>query len=307
MATTPKKRPRPLKINAQELVQLSVSGEIIPAVWPAIRMYRLGGDGVSRLLPGTGGICYSHQVGDSVCRIQGDHVEAGVTMRHPDKNFNSSLNVLSCVGNDATVISGPAQGAKGTICGTHGGVEHVIVDFPAATLKKLRIGDKIQVVAHGAGLELVDHPDVKVMNCDPRFLAKWGLTPEKGKLRVPVTHTVPAKIMGSGLGSPTSHKGDYDIQMFDEATVKEHALESLRFGDLVAILDADHSFGWRYLSGAVSVGVVVHSRSDVSGHGPGVASLLTSKDGALRPIIDGNANLGHILGLGRWRRTRTRK
>jgi hypothetical protein len=308
MATRSKKRKRPLAINAAELVKLSVSGEIIPAVWPAARLYRLGGDGVSRVLPGTGGICYSHQVGDSVCRIRGDHVEPGVTMRHSDKNFNASLNVMSCVGNEGVVISGPAEGAKGVVCGTHGGVEHVILDFPESTLKKLRIGDKIQIIAHGVGLELTDHPEVQVMNCDPRLLAKWGITADAaGKLHVPVTHTVPAKIMGSGLGSPTSHKGDYDIQMFDEAIVKEHGLDSLRFGDLVAILDADHAFGWRYLSGAVSIGVIVHSRSDVSGHGPGVASLLTAKDGALVPRIDGNANLGKILGIGRWRRSRAKK
>ena len=55
------------------------------------------------------------------------------------------------------------------------------------------------------------------------------------------------------------------------------------------------------------MGVVVHSRSDVSGHGPGVASLLTSKDGALEPVVTRDANLGKILGLGRWRRTGSRR
>jgi len=308
MATSSRTKKRPLKTNSKELVQLSVSGEIIPAVWPRARMYRLGGDGVSRLLPGTGGICYSHRVGDSACQIQGDHVEAGVTMKHPNADYNSSLNVLSCVGNDAMVISGKAEGAKGTVCGTHGGVEHVIVDFPDAALKKLKIGDKIQVMSHGAGLELIDHPRVRVMNCDPRFLGKWGIAVgANGTLRVPVTHLVPAGVMGSGLGSPTAHRGDYDIQMFDDAIVSEYDLQSLRFGDLVAILDADHSFGWRYLGGAVSVGVIVHSRSDVSGHGPGVAGLLTSKDGALEPCIDKNANIGKYLRLGRWRQSRARK
>jgi len=308
MATGSRQRRRPLKTNQKELVKLSVSGEVIPAVWPSARMYRLGGDGVSRLLPGTGGICYSHQVGDSACHIQGDHVEAGVTIKHSNKDYNASLNVLSCMGNEAVVVSGKAEGAKGTVCGTHGGVEHVIVDFAAATLRKLRIGDKVQVAAFGAGLELVDHPDVQVMNCDPRLLGKWGITVgAKGKLRVPVTHVVPAKIMGSGLGSPTSYRGDYEIQMFDEAIVDEYDLASLRFGDLVAVTDADHTFGRRYLGGAISVGVIVHSRSDVSGHGPGVASLLTSKDGALEPRLDDNANIGKYLRLGKWRQSRARK
>ena len=302
MAKKTQQRKKTLKTNHALLVKLSVSGQIVPAVWPGSRMYRYGGDGVMRLLPGTGGICYSHQVGDSACRIKGDHVEAGVTMKHSDSDFNSSLNVFACVGNDARVISGPAEGARGIVCGKHGGVEHVIIDFPEAKLKKLRIGDAIQIVSHGAGLELPDHPEVTVLNCDPRLLGKWGITEKAGGgLVVPVTHVVPAAIMGSGLGSPTSYRGDYDIQMFDEAIVEEYGLGTLRFGDLVAVMDADHTFGRRYLGGAVSVGVIVHSRSDVSGHGPGVTSLLTSKSGALEPRVMKNANIGKILGLGRWR------
>lgn len=302
MAARPSKRPAKLATNAAELVSLSVCGDVIPAVWPRMRQYRIGGDGVLRVLPGTGGICYSHQIGDSACAIRGDHVEAGVTIKHSNADYNSSLNTLACVGNDARVISGSAKGAKGTVCGTHGGVEHVIVDFSEATLKKLCVGDRVQIIAHGAGLEISRCPSVRVMNCDPRLLGRWGVRLVAGKLRVPVSHQVPAGIMGSGLGSATCYKGDYDIQMFDDETVAKHRLASLRFGDLVAIADADHSFGRRYLAGAVSVGVIVHSRSDVSGHGPGVATLLTSREGAIQPVIDQGANLGKVLGLGRWRR-----
>jgi hypothetical protein len=298
-----KKSATKVETNDNELVELSVMGEIIPAVWPQVRQYRTGGDGVMRVLPGTGGICYSHQIGDSACDLQGDHVEPGVTIKHLNKDFNSSLNVLSCVGNDATVISGAAKGAKGVVCGTHGGVEHVIIDLPQSTLSKLCIGDKVQVRAHGTGLAFRRLDDVRILNCDPRLIAKWGLSWRGGKLHVPVTHRVPAKIMGSGLGQPSSHHGDYDIQMFDEQVVADHQLNTLRFGDLVAITDADHSYGRRYLGGAVSVGVVVHSRSDVSGHGPGVCSLLTSPTGAIAPKLDAEANLGQLLKLGRWRRS----
>ncbi len=288
--------------NDHELVKLSVSGEIIPAVWPQVRQYRTGGDGVMRVLPGTGGICYSHQIGDSAYTIQGDHVEPGVTIKHPNRDFNASLNVLSCIGNDATLISGAAKGAKGTVCGTHGGVEHVIIDFPEGTLKKLCIGDKIQICAHGCGLAFQHDTDVQMLSCDPRLLSKWGITWRGSKLHVPVTHRVPAQVMGSGLGQPSSHHGDYDIQLFDEQIVADYDLASLRFGDLVAIIDADHSYGRRYLGGAVSVGVIVHSRSDVSGHGPGVTTLLTSRSGAIIPKLDPKANLGQLLKIGRWRR-----
>jgi hypothetical protein len=101
--------------------------------------------------------------------------------------------------------------------------------------------------------------------------------------------------MGSGLGHPHSESGDYDIQMFDPQVVAEHHLDTLRFGDFVAIVDAAHEYGRIYLAGAVSVGVVVHSRSDVAGHGPGVTTVLTSRSGRIRPVIDPGANLRRLL------------
>jgi hypothetical protein len=92
-------------------------------------------------------------------------------------------------------------------------------------------------------------------------------------------------------------RGDYDIQTFDDAMAEKYGLRDLRLGDLVAISDADHSYGRIYRTGAVSVGVVVHGRSFVSGHGPGVTSLLTSRDGKIEPVIDSCANLADILQL----------
>ncbi len=40
-------------------------------------------------------------------------------------------------------------------------------------------------------------------------------------------------------------------------------------GDLVAIMDADHSFGRIYKEGAVSIGIVVHSDCVLAGMGQG--------------------------------------
>lgn len=79
--------------------------------------------------------------------------------------------------------------------------------------------------------------------------------------------------MGSGLGANTCHSGDYDIRLFDSHVVKKHRLSTLRFGDIVAIVDADHSYGRRYYEGAISIGIIVHSDSTMSGHGPGVTTL----------------------------------
>ncbi|MCO6431450.1 MAG: DUF4438 domain-containing protein [Deltaproteobacteria bacterium] len=291
-----------MKINTDGLVMLSVAGQINSAVWPASRAYRVGGDGVLRVLPGTGGICYTHVIGDNAVSLKGDHVEPGVSIKAGSNDENAALNTLACVGNEAAVITGSAKGARGTVCGKHGGVDHVMVDFPNATIERLCIGDKIQIRAFGQGAEIEGFSDLKVMNCDPALLKKWGISKSKGRLEVPVTHLVPSKIMGSGLGATSCYSGDYDIQLFDRQVVRAYKLDSLRFGDLVAIVDADHSYGRRYLQGAVSVGVVVHSCSDMSGHGPGVTTLLTSPEGVIKPKIAKSANIGALMGLGRWRK-----
>ena len=132
---------------------------------------------------------------------------------------------------------------------------------------------------------------------DPRLLEALDPKPNGDKLEVPVTHIVPAAIMGSGLGANQVNCGDYDIQLFDEKVVDQFGLEDLRLGDLVAIIDADHSFGRIYRQGAVSVGVVVHTNCVTAGHGPGVTTLMTSSSGKIIPQINPKANVASILKL----------
>lgn len=289
-----------IKTNVDKLVKISVTGEISSPTGPA--GYRISAEGEPRVLPGTGGITYNIRVGDLAIGWQADHVEPGVSIKNKEKDnggwgANAGLNSLACVGNEAVVASGDAKGEKGVVTGKHGGIEHVLIDFKPEILDRLMIGDKVLVKAFGVGLELLDFPEVKVMNLDPGLLEKMNLSQENGCLVVPVTHQVPAAIMGSGLGADNVYRGDYDIQMFDEETVKEYGLEDLRFGDLVAIMDADHSFGRIYKKGAVSVGIVVHSACIISGHGPGVTTLFTSTKGLIKPQIDPKANIANFLAL----------
>ena len=118
-----------------------------------------------------------------------------------------------------------------------------------------------------------------------------------GKLEVPVTHQIPAVVMGSGLGRSHVSSGDYDITLFCEETVEEYGLEDLRLGDLVAIVDADHSYGRIYRKGSISVSIVTHSDCITAGHGPGTTTLFTSKTGAIKPKIDPNANIAKLMRL----------
>jgi len=142
----------------------------------------------------------------------------------------------------------------------------------------------------------LDYPDVYLRNLSPALLEKMNIQEAGGKLKIGVAKIVPACIMGSGLGSGSSATGDYDITLFDEGIMKEYGLENLRFGDIVAIKDADNRFGYSYRTGACSIGVVVHGDCHGSGHGPGVCTLITAKVPVIEPFIDDGAHLaGYYL------------
>jgi hypothetical protein len=291
-----------LRTNANKLVKISVMGEVAsPVVGRSV--YSVSATGAPVILPGVGGITYNLRVGDPACGWEADHVEPGVSVENKENDprygqgANAALNVLSCVGNDAIVANGDAKGTKGVVTGKHGGIEHVLVDFQQEILEKLMLGDKILVKAFGVGLKLLDFPEIRVMNTDPRFLEALNAEANGDKLELPVTHIVPAAIMGSGLGANQTQSGDYDIQLFDEKVVDQFGLEDLRLGDLVAIVDADHSFGRIYRQGAISVGIVVHTNCVTAGHGPGVTSLMTSAAGKIIPQIDAKANIAYLLKL----------
>ena len=110
------------------------------------------------------------------------------------------FNILSYVGNEATVVTGDAKGVKEVVTCKHGDIEHVLVNFPPEPFEKLLLGDKILIKAYEVCLKLTHFPDIKVMSMDPGFLEALNPKPDGEKLEVPVAHMVPAAIMGSGLG-----------------------------------------------------------------------------------------------------------
>jgi hypothetical protein len=285
-----------LRINRSALVVTAVIGEATPASLNA-GLYDVSFEGRPFIVPSVGGINPNVRVGDGAFAFVADHIEPGVSVRNPDDRSNAALNAMACIGNEAIVVSGDAKGATGRVTGKHGGVEHVLVDFPPDVMRKMAIGDKLQIWSCGLGMSLLDAPEIKVFNVDPDLFERWSPELRGGKLRVRVAKLIPAAVMGSGLGRSTVVRGDCDIQTFDDVTAQQYGLRDLRLGDFVAIVDADHSFGRIYRTGAISIGVVVHGRSYVAGHGPGVTSLLTSPDGNIEAIIDEDANLATILNL----------
>ncbi len=258
------------------------------------------------ILPSIGGITLNVLVGDSAFGLAGDHVEPGVSCTANAEKYmefpNNSLQLFSCCGNKAKIVSGKASGTTGVVIGHHGGSEHVIVDFPLKAMQKMTYDDKIMIHTKGQGLTLKDYPEIKLFNMDPGLLKKMKIKEKKGKLQIPVTTCAPAVCMGSGVGTAHVADGDYDIMTSDPETVKKYKLDKMRFGDFVALLDHDNSYGRTYRKGAVSIGIVVHSDCLLAGHGPGVATLLTCPTSLIEPVIDKKANIADLLGIGRNRK-----
>jgi hypothetical protein len=290
----------PLRTNLPDLVMQAVLGQIAHPVGRQ-SPYRIGQDGQVRALPGTGGITLNHRIGDPCVGLAADHVEPGVALHNNGREIIGprdgpmlALLTSACVGNKARVASGPATGAVGLVTGKHGGVQHVLVDFAPHILRRLNIGDRIQINSCGLGMQLPDFPDIAVTNCAPGLLRRWAPRPRASVLEVRVTHILPAAILGSGLGKHTVLRGDIDIQLFDAPTRRRHNLDTLRFGDLVAITDSDTRYGAAWRGGRITIGVVVHSNSTVAGHGPGVTVLLTGPSACLRPVRDSAANIAFL-------------
>jgi len=303
----PKKK---LRTNVDRVVMLSVQGKVS---YPSGRRnYSVDAEGRPFLLPSIGGISYNLKVGDPAFGWAGDHVEPGVsTLVDGEKRFdapNTSYHFYSCVGNEARVVSGDAKGAKGIVTGHHGGAEHVMLDFPDRVLGKLQMEDKFLVRGWGQGLRLLDYPDIKLMNLDPKLLGKMGIRElGKGRLEVPVAGIVPGHLMGSGVGSLSMATGDYDIMTTDRKEIARLGLDKLRFGDFVAITDHDNVYGRSWRKGAITIGIVIHSDCLVAGHGPGVTTLMASAKPLIVPKKDPRANIARIMKIGRFRPKRRGK
>lgn len=255
------------------------------------------------ILPSIGGITLNIQVGDSAFGWAGDHVEPGVSCtadtNKPYEHPNSSLQLFSCVGNKARVISGDAKESIGYVIGHHGGSEHLIVDFPREVKEKLTYDDKIIIYARGQGLKLLDYPNIQLFNLDPDLLKNMKIVKSgKTKLEVPVTTLVPAACMGSGVGSAHVATGDYDVMTSDPETVKEYQLDKMRFGDFVALMDHDNRYGRAYRKGAISIGIVVHSDCLIAGHGPGITTVMTCETSLIVPVLDPQANIADLFKIG---------
>ena len=296
-----------LKTNEKKVVEFLLQCKPgPPRILPG---WKVGRDGRAFLMPGIGGITLNVQVGDSAFGLAGDHVEPGVSCSaNPERRMqfpNDSLQLFACVGNKAEIVSGRAKGAVGIVTGTHGGSEHVMVDFARSAREKMSYDDVIMIRACGQGLRLLDYPDIKLFNLDPALLKKMkNKEVRDGRIQVPVTTLAPAACMGSGIGQAHVGTGDYDVMTSDPETVKEYKLDQMRFGDFVALLDHDNSYGRDYRKGAITIGIVSHSDCLRAGHGPGITTLMTCPKSLIEPVIDAKANIADLMKIGNKRKAK---
>jgi hypothetical protein len=282
-----------LRTNEDHLVEIAVAGSISP---PAFRRgpFIPDNDGLSVVLPGMFGYVYNVRVGDPAFGWQGDHVEPGASIDHDDAGVHHALHYLTCMGNRAVVTSGLAAGAEGVVVGEHA---RILVDFDPDVHDRLAVGDVIQIKAKGRGLRLLDHPHVELKKMSPELLHRMGLesTPE-GRLRVPVAMELPVQVMASGAELNAEYV-DQDITSGDRAFMREAGIDRLRLGDVVVIPDADHHWGRGYREGYVAVALCIHGDSVMTGHGPGILTLMAGKAEHLEWVVDADANIARYLNV----------
>ncbi len=192
-----------LTTNVTQLVKISVLGEIANPAMPGLPAspYMVSAEGEPLLVPAFGGLVYNVKLGDRALGWAAELIQPGVSIK-ASGNANTALGVFACLGNKARVVSGAASGATGIVTGKSGRfAEHVICHFEDAALDKMAPGDKIQVQAHGVGLQLAEFPDIQFKSCSPALLD--ALNPDvsgDGRLVVPVKGLVPSVLAGAGAG-----------------------------------------------------------------------------------------------------------
>ena len=72
----------------------------------------------------------------------------------------------------------------------------------------------------------------------------------------------------------------------DRQTLAELGLDQLRIGDILAVRDHDHTQNRGYREGAITIGIINHADSFMTGHGPGVMDLLSCATAKIEPVID---------------------
>jgi|TARA_B100000809_G_scaffold266063_1_gene327153 hypothetical protein len=279
-----------LKSNVESLIQMAVAGYVSQ---PSFKNpgYIPNNDGKSVIYPGMFGVVNNVKVGDKAFGWAGDHIEPGVSIDSEHINEHFALHYMVCTGNKAIVRSGEAKGSIGIVTGEHA---RNLVHFEQKTLDKICVGDQIDIITHGRGLKLLDFPDIELKKIDPNLLKSMNLKIVDKKLIVDVAMELPIRIMGSGA-ELNSEYVDQDLMSGDRSLMKKLKIDQMRLGDLIVINHADHRWGRSFKKDYISIAICIHGDSVMTGHGPGIMTIMTGKRKNLGWKINKKANIKNIL------------
>ena len=279
-----------LKTNEKKLIKMSIGGYVTQ---PSFKNpgYIPDNDGNSIILPGMYGVVNNVKVGDKAFGWNGDHIEPGVSIDSENINEHFALHYLVCTGNKAIVRSGEAKGRTGVVTGEHA---RNLIHFEQNTLEKICVGDQIDIITHGRGLKLLDFPEIEIKKIDPNLLKSMNFKVVNKKLIVDVAIELPIKIMGSGA-ELNSEYVDQDLMSGDRSLMKKLKIDQMKLGDLIVINHADHRWGRSYKKDHVSIALCIHGDSVMTGHGPGIMTIMTGTKKNLGWRINKKANLKNIL------------
>ena len=279
-----------LKTNEKKLIKMSIGGYVTQ---PSFKNpgYIPDNNGNSVILPGMYGVVNNVKVGDKAFGWNGDHIEPGVSIDSENINEHFALHYLVCTGNKAIVRSGEAKGKTGIVTGEHA---RNLIHFEQNILEKICVGDQIDIITHGRGLKLLDFPEIEIKKIDPNLLKSMNFKVENKKLIVDVAIELPIKIMGSGA-ELNSEYVDQDLMSGDRSLMKKLKIDQMKLGDLIVINHADHRWGRSYKKDHVSIALCIHGDSVMTGHGPGIMTIMTGTKKNLGWRINKKANLKNIL------------
>ena len=279
-----------LKTNEKKLIKMSIGGYVTQ---PSFKNpgYIPDNDGNSVILPGMNGVVNNVKVGDKAFGWNGDHIEPGVSIDSENVNEHFALHYLVCTGNKAIVRSGEAKGKTGIVTGEHA---RNLIHFEQNILEKICVGDQIDIITHGRGLKLLDFPEIEIKKIAPNLLKSMNFKVENKKLIVDVAIELPIKIMGSGA-ELNSEYVDQDLMSGDRSLMKKLKIDQMKLGDLIVINHADHRWGRSYKKDHVSIALCIHGDSVMTGHGPGIMTIMTGTKKNLGWRINKKANLKNIL------------
>ena len=276
--------------NVESLIQMAVAGYVSQ---PSFKNpgYIPNNDGKSVIYPGMFGVVNNVKVGDKAFGWAGDHIEPGVSIDSEHINEHFALHYMVCTGNKAIVRSGEAKGSIGIVTGEHA---RNLVHFEQKTLDKICVGDQIDIITHGRGLKLLDFPDIELKKIDPNLLKSMNLKIVDKKLIVDVAMELPIRIMGSGA-ELNSEYVDQDLMSGDRSLMKKLKIDQMRLGDFIVINHADHRWGRSFKKDYISIAICIHGDSVMTGHGPGIMTIMTGKRKNLGWKINKKANIKNIL------------